>query len=78
MVLREILQHARARGVRKVVGVYLPTERNGMVREHYAKLGFRPLGDDGSGGTTWELDAGAEVEPAPMEVDRSGFALAPA
>jgi FkbH-like protein len=78
MVLREILHHGRARGIRKLNGVYLPTERNGMVRDHYAKLGFAPLGEDESGGTRWELGVDAEVEAAPMEVDRSGFALAPA
>jgi FkbH-like protein len=78
MVLREILHHARACGVRKVIGVFLPTERNGMVRDHYAKLGFTQLGEDGSGRTTWELDTDVEIEAAPMEVDRSGFVLSPA
>ncbi len=78
MVLREIVHHARAHGIQTLVGTYLPTERNGMVREHYAKLGFRRLEGEAPGGTTWELDTGTEVEPVPMEVDRSAFALSPA
>ncbi len=73
MVLREILLHAKANGVRRVIGVYRPTERNDLVRDHYEKLGFKLVTREQSGVTTWELDAGADVEPAPMTVERSGF-----
>ncbi|HZO95365.1 MAG TPA: HAD-IIIC family phosphatase [Candidatus Baltobacteraceae bacterium] len=74
MVLREIVEQARARGIERIVGRYLPTERNGMVRDHYAKLGFRLVSDVG-GTTTWELDTADEPPAASMEVDRSGFEL---
>ncbi len=79
MVLREVLLHARAHGIARLIGVYVPTERNGMVAEHYAKLGFTPLARDAGGGSTWELDTGVEIVGAPMTVERSGFepALAP-
>jgi predicted enzyme involved in methoxymalonyl-ACP biosynthesis len=40
MVLREILEHARAAGIRKLRGTYKPTDRNKLVVDHYAKLGF--------------------------------------
>src|SRR6202023_2667575 len=40
MVLREILTHARSAGVQKLTGTYLPTDRNKLVIDHYAKLGF--------------------------------------
>ena len=78
MVLREIIQHARHRGVQKLVGKYLPTEKNAMVKEHYQKLGFQRVSEDASGATTWELDTGTEVEPAPMRVNSAGFDLLPA
>ena len=42
MVLREILDHARPRGVERLIGRYRPTARNAMVQDHYAKLGFSP------------------------------------
>ncbi len=77
MVLREIVQQARARGIERLVGRYLPTERNGMVREHYAKLGFR-LAADENGATTWELDTADEPPAESMAVERAGFALSPA
>jgi len=74
MVLREISRNARERGIRTLIGAYIPTERNAMVRDHYAKLGFQPAGELPSGGATWEFDTSVEVEAAPIEVDRSGFA----
>ncbi len=75
MVLREILVHARARGIQKLIGVYLPTEKNSLVRDHYEKLGFELLEKGADGATTWQLSTAVEVEPASMAVDRDGFAL---
>jgi FkbH-like protein len=69
MVLREILQAARTAGIEKLVGIYLPTERNKLVVDHYAKLGFSKVEQDEVGRTRWELLVeGAEPESAPMKV----------
>ncbi len=77
MVLREILSHARAAGVRKLTGTYRPTDRNKLVVDHYARLGFTRVGEDDSGLTRWELLVeGAEPESAPMKVVTQGFAEA--
>ena len=38
-VLAEILFRARAAGITTLEGVYVPTDRNEMVREHYGKAG---------------------------------------
>jgi FkbH-like protein len=75
MVLRELLAHARAAGIHKLVGAYRPTERNKLVVDHYAKLGFKKVGGEESGLTRWELVVeGADPESAPMRIVRSGFA----
>jgi FkbH-like protein len=76
MVLREILQHARERGIARLIGVYRPTERNGMVRDHYAKLEFSQVDSDPDGTTRWELMADAIAREAPMRVRREGLLLA--
>ncbi len=68
MVLREVLAQARAAGIERLVGVYRPTDRNGMVRDHYAKLGFTLIGGEAPGETRWELPATTEIAAAPMEV----------
>ncbi|SDS24067.1 D-glyceryl-ACP synthase [Halopseudomonas xinjiangensis] len=39
-VLDALVQLARSKGYETLIGVYRPTARNGMVAEHYPKLGF--------------------------------------
>jgi len=39
-VLNAVMRVARERGYERVVGEYLPTEKNALVRDHYVKLGF--------------------------------------
>jgi FkbH-like protein len=78
MVLREILAHARVAGIHKLYGTYRPTDRNKLVQDHYAKLGFTKVGEGESGLTRWELliDS-ANPEAAPMQIISRGFASAP-
>lgn len=73
MVLREILDHARTRSVRRLIGIYRPTERNGMVRNHYEKLGFSLVNTSETYEMKWEISTDVEVAAAPMTVVRSGF-----
>jgi FkbH-like protein len=75
MVLREILSQARAAGVYKLLGTYRPTDRNKLVVDHYAKLGFTKIAEEESGQTRWEmLVEAAEQDSAPMKVVSQGFA----
>ena len=75
MVLREILEHARAAGIDTLVGTYRPTDRNKLVIDHYAKLGFSKVSEDPAGVTIWELPVDfAQPESAPMKVISQGFA----
>jgi FkbH-like protein len=77
MVLRELLEHARAAGIRTIYGTYKPTEKNKLVVEHYAKLGFTKIAEDTSGLTRWELIVeGANPQPAPMKVISTFLATA--
>jgi FkbH-like protein len=75
MVLKEILAHAAERGVRQLRGIYSPTERNKLVKDHYANLGFSLQAEHGDGSTEWLLSvASATVEAAPMVVHSASFA----
>jgi len=77
MVLREILGHAKAAGIQKITGSYRPTDRNKLVIDHYAKLGFTKIAEEETGLTQWELAVdGAEPDSAPMKIVSQGFALA--
>lgn len=53
--LQDIVQHARADGVLRLIGVYSPTARNVIVKDHYSKLGFIKTSGE-SEIETWELD----------------------
>lgn len=46
---------ARAGGARELQGIYIPTAKNGLVRDHYAKLGFTKIAETERGETTWKL-----------------------
>jgi FkbH-like protein len=74
MVLREILEHARAAGIRKLTGTYRPTDRNKLVIDHYAKLGFTKVSGEASGLTRWEFLVKEDgPESVPMKVVSRGF-----
>jgi len=74
MVLREILRHANAAGIHKLIGIHRPTDRNKLVADHYARLGFTKVGEEESGSTRWELLVEcAELESAPINVISRGF-----
>lgn len=75
MVLHEILRHAQAKGARTLVGRFIPTARNGIVEQHYEKLGFTLVDRSDDGTTTWALGvAEAGVTSPPMKVTRIGMA----
>ena len=38
--LNLVVQQARQLGAARLIGVYRPTPKNGMVRDHYQRLGF--------------------------------------
>jgi predicted enzyme involved in methoxymalonyl-ACP biosynthesis len=51
-----LVQEVSNKGGKKLIGEYLPTAKNGMVRNHYADLGFEALDSDSSGKSRWVLD----------------------
>lgn len=55
-VLAQIVEAARAVGITRLVGRYLPTAKNALVGDHYAKLGFVQSGDLPNGGSVWSLE----------------------
>lgn len=44
--LNTMVEYAKAHGIERIVGEYVPTLKNGMVKEHYTNLGFSPIGDN--------------------------------
>ena len=52
--LNTLVEYARQNGIRKIVGEYLPTAKNGMVKEHYPNLGFETI--EGVETAQWVLE----------------------
>jgi FkbH-like protein len=73
-VLQEMMKHAASRGIRKLRGTYIPTDRNKLVEQHYPKLGFMLAGRGESGATVWERNVAVDgLQPPPMVVRSFGF-----
>lgn len=54
-MLDSLVDKCRAEGMETVIGHYLPTAKNGMVRELFRDFGFKKLSEDDSGNTDWQL-----------------------
>ncbi len=74
-ILQHLVREARAAGASELVGRYIPTARNGLVRDHFAKLGFAKADDAPDGETRWRLAVGEYAEKKlPMKVEASASA----
>jgi FkbH-like protein len=62
-LLAEIVKAAVAAGKTAIIGTYIDSGRNGLVREHYAKLGFARDGGE-NGRTRWRLEIADFNAPA--------------
>jgi len=75
-VLQEVCSEARQAGALSLKGRYIPTDRNGMVAEHYAKLGFELVERLADGETVWRYRIAEAERPGvptpdlPMKVRR--------
>ena len=54
--LNLIAAQAKKLGAKRVVGEYIPTKKNGMVKDHYARLGFTVAATNDTGGSRNLLD----------------------
>ena len=65
-VLAALAEAARAEGAEALLGRYIASGRNGMVEDHYARLGFTAAGKD-----LWRLELAGWMAPdLPMRVVR--------
>lgn len=63
-----VVAAARERGAISLTGRYIPTSKNGLVRDHFKSLGYTQLPDDGTS-SLWKLDL-AEVPTLGTHVTR--------
>ncbi len=63
LMLATLVQAAQERGIRRVRGVYIPTAKNAMVADLYARLGFSAVGA-AAGSQIFEFDLATQPAPA--------------
>jgi predicted enzyme involved in methoxymalonyl-ACP biosynthesis len=69
-MLGELAAAARRAGIKRLLARYTPTAKNGMVSDHYDKLGFTLVSEGEDGGRAYEAD------PEAMAVAALPFARA--
>lgn len=55
--LNTIVSYAKANGFKRIVGEYLPTAKNQMVKDHYSRLGFAEI----VGGETAQFELNVDI-----------------
>lgn len=61
-MMDELVNMAKLRNIRKIVGYYYPTAKNAMVKEFYELQGFTKMKEDDAGNTIWEFIIPDEYE----------------
>ena len=72
--LNLIVKRALELGAKQLIGRYLPTAKNCIVTEHYAKLGFTCVSQNEDGSSEWILDLHSYVsKPTHIQTVESSF-----
>ena len=73
-----LVEQCQLRGVRTIVGVYIPSKKNGMVAGHYASLGFSAMSGRSEIGEWWSYEVPDTYSPRTRHIRRTAESLQPA
>ncbi len=66
-MMNVLVEQGKIRGVRRILGRYVPTAKNAMVLAHYARMGFALVETQADGTTLWALDV-KDYEPRVTQI----------
>jgi FkbH-like protein len=66
-----LVEQCQTLGIRKILGVYIPSKKNGLVSGHYSSLGFSPLGGPSEGRELWCYEIPPTYSPRTRYIRRS-------
>jgi FkbH-like protein len=72
MLLNHVVGVARERGLKLLVGEYIPTPKNGLVRDHYPTLGFTQADASTDEVSRWELRTDRSWNPLVHFIEETG------
>ncbi len=70
-----LVEQCQARGIRKIVGLYIPSKKNGMVAGHYGSLGFSRVDAPSEGRDLWSYAVPQTYSPRTRHIRRTGETL---
>jgi FkbH-like protein len=70
-----LVEECLSRDIRKILGVYIPSRKNGMVAGHYADLGFSRVEGSSEGQQMWEFDVPQTYLLRSRHIRRQGEAI---
>lgn len=62
-MMDELVTRAKKEGVKRIIGYYYPSAKNGMVKGFYSMQGFEKISEDEEGNTVWRFDIPDCYEP---------------
>lgn len=66
-----LVEACEARHIQKIVGVYIPSKKNGMVAEHYGSLGFTRIAGGSDERQLWQYDMRQARSPKASHIVRT-------
>ncbi|HWA74796.1 MAG TPA: HAD-IIIC family phosphatase [Polyangiaceae bacterium] len=74
-MLDALVEHSLERGASRILGSYIRTQKNGMVADHYERLGFSPMGSEPDGARSeWTLAIDRRYDRKNRHISVSGAA----
>lgn len=67
-MMDELVEQCITCGIKKIVGYYYPTKKNGMVKDFYDYQGFTKISEDNDGNTVWEYDIDDNYQKKNMHI----------
>ena len=70
-MLNELVNLAKERGIEKLLGTYIPSKKNSMVKDHYKNLGFK-FEKEENNIFTWFLEI-ADYQPKECMIEKGEY-----
>lgn len=70
-----LVEQCQAQGIRRIVGVYVPSKKNSMVAGHYEGLGFSRVDGTSGGREVWQYDVPQTYSTRTRYIHRATEAL---
>ena len=73
-IMNEVVNMAKDKDIKKIVGYYYPTPKNGIVKDFYKDMGFGLVKSNKDGSSVWEVEV-SSCEPRKTAIDKDNSSL---